>query len=136
VIEGLRDGTIDCIATDHAPHSVAEKELEFGNAPFGMTGLETALALVAMELVNKEKFTWLDVLAKLTQNPARVIREHLGVVKPASVADLVLIDPEKKWRLTPERIRSRSKNTPWLNKDLTGCVHTTIVGGEVKYSAE
>jgi len=136
VIEGLRDGTIDCIATDHAPHSMAEKELEFGNAPFGMTGLETALALSAMELVNKEKFSWMDVLAKMTQNPARVIRENLGVVKPAAVADLVLIDPEKKWRLTPERIKSRSKNTPWLNRDLTGCVHATIVAGDIKYTLE
>lgn len=136
IIEGLRDGTIDCIATDHAPHSAAEKELEFGNAPFGMTGLETALALAIMVLVNQEKFSWTDVLAKLTLNPAKVIRENLGVVKPGALADLILIDPDKKWRLTPERVKSRSKNTPWLNRELTGCVHAAIVNGEVKYTLE
>ena len=136
IIEALRDGTIDCIATDHAPHSAAEKELEFCNAPFGMIGLETAVPQVIAELIQKEKFSWMEVIAAMTVHPARIIGEHLGVVKPGAVADLTIINPEKKWRLTPERIQSRSKNSPWLNKDLTGCVHATIVGGEIKYTAE
>lgn len=133
VIEGLRDGTIDCIATDHAPHCAAEKELEFGNAPFGMIGLETAVPLVITELILKENFSWTEVIAKMTVNPAQIIHENLGVVKPGAVADLTIINPEKKWRLIPERIRSRSKNSPWLNKELTGQVQTTIVAGEIKY---
>lgn len=133
VIEGLRDGTIDCIATDHAPHSAAEKELEFGNAPSGMIGLETALSLAIAVLVQKEKIPWMEVIAALTVRPARVIGEPLGVVKPGAAADLTIINPEKKWRLTPERIRSRSRNSPWLNKEMTGQVHATIVGGEIKF---
>lgn len=136
IIEGLRDGTIDCIATDHAPHSAAEKELEFCNAPCGMIGFETAVPLVIAELIQKEKFPWMDVIAAMTVHPARIIGEHLGVVKPGAVADLTIINPEKRWRLTPERIRSRSKNSPWLNKDLIGCVYATIVAGEIKYTAE
>ena len=133
IIEGLRDGTIDCIATDHAPHSAAEKELEFCNAPCGMIGLETAVPLVIAELIQKEKFSWMEAIAAMTVHPARIIGEHLGVVKPGAVADLTIINPEKRWRLTPERIHSRSKNSPWLNKELTGCVYATIVNGEIKY---
>ncbi len=135
VIEGLRDGTIDCIATDHAPHCQADKELEFTNAPFGMIGFETALPMIVMELINKQKFNWLHVLEKLTINPAKVVSEKLGVVKKNAVADVVIIDPKKKWRLTANAIRSRSKNTPLLNKEMTGQVVAAIVDGELKYQS-
>lgn len=135
VIEGLRDGTIDCIATDHAPHCQADKELEFTNAPFGMIGFETALPMIVMELINKQKFNWLHVLEKLTINPAKVVSEKLGVVKKNAVADVVIIDPQKKWRLTANAIRSRSKNTPLLNKEMTGQVVAAIVDGELKYQS-
>lgn len=134
IIEGLRDGTIDVIATDHAPHTQAEKELEFAGAPFGITGLETALSLTIMALINKENFTWLDVLPKLTINPARIIKEDLGVIKPGAVADLTIIEPAKRWRLTEDKIKSRSKNTPFLNRELTGRAVYTIVNGEIKYT--
>lgn len=135
VIEGLRDGTIDCIATDHAPQCQADKELEFTNAPFGMIGFETALPMIVMELINKQKFSWLHVLEKLTISPAKVVSEKLGVVRKNAVADVVIIDPKKKWRLTSNAIRSRSKNTPLLNKEMTGQVVTAIVGGELKYQS-
>lgn len=135
VIEGLRDGTIDCIATDHAPHCQADKELEFTNAPFGMIGFETALPMIVMELINKQKFNWLHVLEKLTINPAKVVSEKLGVVKKNAVADVVIIDPKKKWRLTANAIRSRSKNTPLLNKEMIGQVVAAIVDGELKYQS-
>jgi len=135
VIEGLRDGTIDCIATDHAPHCQADKELEFTNAPFGMIGFETALPMIVMELINRQKFNWRHVLEKLTINPAKVVSEKLGVVKKNAVADVVIIDPKKKWRLTANAIRSRSKNTPLLNKEMTGQVVAAIVDGELKYQS-
>jgi dihydroorotase len=132
IIEGLRDGTIDCIATDHAPHCQAEKELEFTRAPFGMIGFETALPMIIMELIDKQRFSWLQVLETLTLNPARIISEKTGVLKKNAVADIVIIDPVKKWRLTANTIRSRSKNTPLLNKEMTGRVSAVIVDGDIK----
>ncbi|MEO0094351.1 MAG: dihydroorotase [candidate division WOR-3 bacterium] len=135
IIEGLRDGTIDCISTDHAPHTQAEKELEFASAPFGMIGLETALSMVIMQLINIEKFSWLEVLDKLTIKPAQVLKEKLGVIKEGAIADIVIINPSVKWQLTTENIKSKSKNTPFLNKELTGRAEYLIENGEIKYQA-
>lgn len=133
IIEGLRDGTIDCISTDHAPHTQAEKELEFASAPFGMTELETALSLTIMQLINIEKFSWLEILDKLTIKPAQILKEKLGIIKEGAVADLVIINPNVKWRLTLETIKSKSKNTPFLNKELMGRAEYVFVNGELKY---
>jgi len=133
VIEGLRDGTIDCIATDHAPHSQAEKELEITRAPFGMIGLETALSVTLMELAGKEKFKLMQVLEKMTVNPARVLGSTLGVLKKGAPADITIFNPKKRWRVTAAALRSRSRNTPLLNKDLTGRSVCVIVDGDVKY---
>ncbi len=136
IIEGLHDGIIDCIATDHAPHCQAEKELEFGGAPYGMIGFETALSLIILELINKQKFSWLEVLEKLTANPAKIINiDHEGI-RTGSVANLVIIDPQKNWRLTENKIMSKSKNTPLLGTELTGRVINVVANGELKYSAE
>ena len=133
IIEGLRDGTIDCIATDHAPHTQAEKELEFARAPSGMTGLETALSLVIMELINHQHFSWLEVIEKLTINPARILKEELGRLKPGLPADLAIIDPEKRWRYTEAKVKSLSRNSPLLNKELKGKVVGLIINGEIKF---
>ena len=133
IIEGLRDGTIDCIATDHAPHCQAEKELEFANAPYGMIGFETALPMIIMELINKQKFSWLDIINKLTYNPAKIINEKVHNIKEGTVADLTIIDPEKNYRLTESMLRSKSKNTPFLGKELRGRVIGVIINGELKY---
>jgi dihydroorotase len=136
VIKGLRDGTIDCIATDHAPHTQAEKEREFIHAPFGMIGFETALSLSFMELVNKQRFDFLTILGKWTVAPAAVIKEDTGVLKKGTPADIVIIDPNKKWRVTRQAIKSLSHNTPLLNRELIGkCVYT-IVDGDIKYDSE
>jgi dihydroorotase len=136
IIEGLRDGTIDCIATDHATHCQAEKELEITKAPFGMIGFETAIPMIVMELVQKQGFEWLDIIEKLTIAPARILKEPTGSIETGAVADLTIIDPNKKWRLTPSAIRSKSKNSPLLNKTLTGKCVGVVVNGEVKYSLE
>ncbi|UCC12452.1 MAG: amidohydrolase family protein, partial [candidate division WOR-3 bacterium] len=133
VIEGLRDGTIDCIGTDHAPHNQAEKELEITRAPFGMIGLETTLSLPLMELVGKEKMKLMHVLEKLTVNPARVLGSTLGVLKKGAPADITIFNPKKRWRVTVNALRSRSKNTPLLNKDMTGRCAAVIMNGSVKY---
>jgi dihydroorotase len=135
IIEGLRDGTIDCISTDHAPHTQAEKELEFASAPFGMTGLETALSMIVMQLINIEKFSWLEVLDKLTHRPAQILKEKLGLVKEGAIADITIVNPGIKWRLNSENIRSRSKNTPFLDKELIGRTEYVLVNGEIRYQA-
>jgi dihydroorotase len=134
IIEGLKDGTIDCLATDHAPHCRAEKELEFASAPYGMIGLETAVSLTVMELVNRQKMNWVDVIRKLTVNPAGIIRVPAGRISVGATADITVIAPDEKWKVTEEGIRSRSKNTPHLGKELEGRAATVIVGGRIKYS--
>lgn len=136
VIKGLRDGTIDCIATDHAPHCQAEKELQFTRAPFGMIGFETTLSMIVMELINKQRQKWLNVLDKLTMNPAHILNEKSGSLKKGAVADIAIIDPKKKWRFTSGKINSKSKNSPLLNRELTGKSICVIVNGEIKYFDE
>lgn len=134
IIQGLKDGTIDCIATDHAPHCQAEKELEFANAPYGMIGFETAISMIVMELIGKQKMPWLDVISKLTVKPAEVIREKVGRINPGEFANLTIIAPNKKWTVTEDEIKSRSKNTPFLGKEIKGRVTNVIVRGTVKHS--
>ncbi|MDH4210030.1 MAG: dihydroorotase [candidate division WOR-3 bacterium] len=134
IIEGLKDGTIDCIATDHAPHCQAEKELEFANAPYGMIGFETAVSLIIMELINKQKMSWLDVITKMTVNPARLIKISAGTISPGMVANVTMIAPDRKWKVTEDKIRSRSKNTPLMDRELKGRVKNVILKGVVKYS--
>lgn len=136
IIKGLKDGTIDCIATDHAPHCQAEKELEFANAPYGMIGFETAISLVIMELINKQKMAWSDVIEKMTVNPASVIREKAGSISPGSVANITLISPGETWQVAEDKIKSRSKNTPLLGKELMGRVRNVIIKGVIKYSVK
>jgi dihydroorotase len=134
IIEGLKDGTIDCIATDHAPHCQAEKELEFANAPYGMIGFETAVSLVVMELVNRQKMGWLDVIRKMTFNPAKLIGVETGMMKVGSVANITMIGPDKKWKVTEDTIKSLSKNTPLLGKELKGRVKNVVIKGTLKYT--
>lgn len=128
----LLDGTIDCIATDHAPHSPLEKDCEFAAASPGMIGLETCLAallsLVEGGTISPKRF--IDALATA---PARVARLNGGTLKKDSVADVAILDPKARWTVTKEALRSKSHNTPWLSKEVTGRVTHTIVGGEVVF---
>jgi dihydroorotase len=133
VIEGLRDKTIDCIATDHAPHCMAEKELEITQAPFGMIGFETALPMIISELINKQKLSWLHVLHTMTVKPAEILGVEFGKLQKGAIADITIFDPKRSWKITPGALRSRSKNTPLLNRRVTGRVTYVIVNGVIKY---
>jgi dihydroorotase len=131
VIEGLRDGTIDCIATDHAPHSLEEKEVEFDQAPCGMIGLETALGLCLTQLVGKKTLTLSQLVEKMSANPRRVLGLGGGSLEAGKPADLTLFDPEAEWTVDPERFRSLSRNTPFAGWKLKGRAVMTVVGGRV-----
>lgn len=128
---GLADGTIDCIATDHAPHAPAEKAAGLEAAPFGVIGLETALPL-ALGLVADGVLALPDLLATLTRNPARVLRRECGL-EPGRPADITVIDPDAAYTVTPELFRSRSRNSPFLGMTLRGRAWATLVGGRLVY---
>ncbi len=130
--KGLADGTIDCIATDHAPHSIEEKDVEFDFAPCGMVGLETALGLVVTELIEKKILSWSQAIAKLTINPAKILNLNGGRIKKNFPADITIIHPKTLWVVDPTKFQSKSKNSPFGKKRLRGKVFCTIVGGEVR----
>ena len=131
--KGLKDGTIDCIATDHAPHSIEEKDVEFDAAPFGMVGLETALGLVITELIEKKILSWIEAFARLTINPAKILRLNAGQIKVGMPADLTVIDPEISWVVEPKDFKSKSKNSPFGGRKLKGKACFTIVDGKIVY---
>lgn len=133
--QGLKDGTLDVIATDHAPHTEDEKNREFDLAPFGIVGLETALPLTLL-LVDEGVLSLEEAVAKLTVHPARVMRLNKGHLGIGADADLCLIDPEANWTVDPRKLRSRSHNTPFGGWRMKGMVAMTIVNGRVAYSAE
>lgn len=133
VIEGLIDGTIDCISSDHAPHAEEEKDVEFDQAPPGMIGLETTLGLVKTRLIDKGYLSWADALSKMTINPARILKLPSGRLEVGKKADITVIDPEKKWTVKKENFRSKSKNSPYIGWKLSGKVEYTILGGRLVY---
>lgn len=136
LIRGLKDGTIDFIATDHAPHSREEKERDLNQAPSGMIGLETALALGITNLVRKGHLTMLQLLEKMTVNPARFYKLGCGTLKVGGPADLVIFDERERWTVEAEDFRSKSRNSPFLGMELYGRVHYTICGGRVVFRRE
>ncbi len=131
---GLRDGTIDAIATDHAPHAPHEKQLEFAEAPFGIVGLETALPLT-LALVEEGVLSLEVAVAKLTSEPARVFGLPKGTLAPGADADLVIVDPQAGWEVDPARFRSKGRNTPFGGWKVRGRVMLTLVGGRIVYEA-
>ncbi|MEA3493597.1 MAG: dihydroorotase [Candidatus Margulisiibacteriota bacterium] len=131
VIKGLKDGTIDAISTDHAPHNIEEKNVEFNQAAFGMVGLETALALTLTSLVNSKALTLKQAISKLTAEPARILGLNKGNLKVGADADLIIVDPKAEWVVDPSRFASKSKNSPFAGHKLKGRVLFTIVRGKV-----
>jgi len=131
LIEGLRDDTIEIIATDHAPHSKEEKEREFTKAPSGIIGLETALALGITNLVNKGHLSMLKLLEKMTVNPAKLYNLTSGSIKEGSVADIVIFDPSEKWVV--KNFKSKSTNSPFVGQELCGKVKYTLCNGKIVY---
>jgi dihydroorotase len=134
LIEGIIDGTIDAIATDHAPHAFHEKQVEFERAAFGITGLETALAIAVTVLHQHFKLPLWRIVELLSANPARVFGlAKRGSLAPGSYADVTIFDPKKKWTFDASQSKSKSKNTPYDGWSFTGKVVATIVDGEVVY---
>jgi dihydroorotase len=135
-IEALADGTIDCLATDHAPHAREEKELEFDRAPFGILGLETALALYVEALVTPGHLSWLDLIRKMTAQPAAIARlKDRGTLAAGSLGDITIIQANEKWTIDPEKSFSKSRNTPFAGRTVTGRVAYTILGGRIVYDS-
>ncbi len=137
IIEGIRDGTIDAIATDHAPHHIDEKALEYDRAPFGITGLETALGLVMKHIVHTGVISLTRLVEMCSANPAKIFRlEGRGTLKPGSTADLTIIDPELEWTFNAGDSKSKSRNSPFNDKPFSGGCVAAIVGGRVVYRRE
>ncbi len=134
MVAGLMDGSIDCIATDHAPHARHEKEVEFDKAAFGITGLETALGLALTELHHKRKLPLKRVVELLSTNPAKIANlQGRGTLAVGSYADVTIFDSARKWKFDVAKSKSKARNTPFDGWQFTGRVVATIVGGQVVY---
>lgn len=130
--EGLKDGTIDCIATDHAPHTEEEKNKEYDLAPFGIIGLETMLGLVVKELIETKILSWAEAISKMTCNPAQIFNlKKRGSLQIGMLADITIIDPQKEYSYKASDFVSKSKNSPFIDYPLKGFPETTIVGGKI-----
>ncbi|HBG47843.1 MAG TPA: dihydroorotase [Deltaproteobacteria bacterium] len=130
---GVKDGTIDCIATDHAPHSIIEKDVEFDKASNGIIGLETAFSVV-YGLVEAGILTLSQVVKAMSTNPAKVFKLEGGRLSVGSQADITIVDLGQRWKVEPRELKSKSKNTPWAGLELKAVVLKTIVAGNVKFS--
>ena len=135
-IEGVKDGTIDILATDHAPHRAEEKELEFAAAPNGIVGLECAFALYAKALVDPGHITWLKLIELMSTRPAQLVRLDRGTLRVGAVADVTIIDPNLKWTIDPAQFVGKSRNCSFGGWEVTGRPVMTIVNGEVKWEMD
>ncbi|CAN5894184.1 dihydroorotase [soil metagenome] len=135
VIEGLKDGTIEVLATDHAPHAPEKKERELNLAPFGIIGLETLLPITIQALIEPGHLTWPEVVRMLTTAPAELLglQHRKGRLRPGFDADVTLIDPEARWTIDPAQSRSKSRNTPFGGRQVKGRAQLVIVNGEIRF---
>jgi dihydroorotase len=136
VLAGLADGTIEVICSDHAPHCDYEKEVEFDYAPFGITGLETELALALMQLYHAGRMSLPDLIGKFTVAPARLLRLNKGTLAPGADGDVTVIDPERDWVFNRSESASKSKNSPFHGWSLKGKAVATILAGKIVWCDE
>lgn len=136
MIAGLRDGTIDAIATDHAPHSAEEKARPLVKAPSGMVGLETSLALTLTALYHTKKMEMHEIIKRMTSNPADILHLPKGRMSLGGDADLTIFDPDEEWVIDPEEFASKGRNTPFSGMKVKGKVKYTIVKGKIVYQAQ
>ena len=136
IIEGIKDGTIDCIITDHAPHAEEEKARGLEKAPNGIIGFETALAATITNLVIPGHISYQDMVRVMSYNPAKLLGIDRGEIAEGKVADLTIFDPNREYVYIKEKIVSKSKNTPWINKKLKGQVRYTVVSGRIVYERD
>jgi dihydroorotase len=129
---GLKDGTIDCIATDHAPHHLDDKDVEFNEAMNGIVGLETSLPL-SLGLVAEGVLSLEQMVDKMSVNPSKILGLGRGTLQAGAPADITVIDPQLQWTVTAEGLQSKSKNSPFLGRQMTGAAKCTVVGGEIKF---
>ncbi len=129
--KGLADGTIDVIASDHAPHGKHEKEIEFEFAAFGIIGLETLLPIAMAELIHSKLLSWPELVKKVSLNPSRILGLDRGTLSEGQVADITIIDPDKEWTYKKENIKSKSKNSPFIDWQFKGRAVYTIIGGKI-----
>ena len=135
-IAGVKDGTIDILATDHAPHSAEEKELDFASAPNGIIGLECALALYAKALVEPGHIDWLRLIALMSTTPAQIVRLDRGTLREGAVADVTLIDPRQEWTIDVAKFVGKSRNCPFGVWKVNAQAITTIVNGQIKWQLQ
>jgi len=136
IIGGLIDGTIDCIATDHAPHTEEEKDVEFDQASPGMIGLETCLGLAITELADKGYLSTPDLLRKLSANPAKIVGLKPNSLNEGETADITIFDPDKQWVVKKDKFLSKSKNSPFVGRRLKGKVMATVMAGRITFGAK
>ncbi len=133
IIEGLKEGTIDCIITDHAPHSEEEKEKELSKAPNGIIGFETALSAEIMNLVDTGDISYLDLVKLTSYNPAQLLKIDKGVIEKGKTADITIFNPNEEYVYTKDKIVSKAKNSPFIGRKLKGKVKYTLVDGKIVY---
>ncbi len=132
--KAIKDGTLDCIVTDHAPHTMEDKEADFDHAPFGMIGLETALGLVVTELIEPKVISWHQAISRMSSTPAKMLGlKTKGMISEGLDADLVIIDPKKEWIVDAKDFLSKSKNSAFIGRTLRGLVEITICGGKIVF---
>ena len=135
ILEGLKDGTLDCIVTDHAPHHADDKNVEYNVAAFGISGIETSFGFAIKYLYKAGVLTLNEIADKMSYNPAKILGLEGGEIKEGGVADFTIADLDEKWVVDPDKFVSKGKNTPFTGYELEGVVKYTIVDGEVKYRA-